>query len=399
MHFLSDIVQYSYSPDDLRKFFHVQDVWDYGITQKELETKIEEFSNTFLSSRCSVLNLKVGQLGANKIFCPATVQDALCLRRTNHIIKKALRTPILNRDDEVKQLLQVLRGETKCNIFRTDIKSYFESVPFAEIIGRLETDGLRNNCALTHLKNLNSFLVQHHLFSGLPRGLALSSTLADYALQGFDRDIFNCDSVVYYTRYVDDICIVHFTDHQVIEKLIEQNLPYSLKLNQDKTQMLELPSAKHLEFLGYRIELNHARGVSIADNKIGKAKKRIVLSLRAFLHDHDFDLLFDRLRFLSCSTRIKKVNRKMPVFIGYRHVYRLCENDAIVKQLKNLDAFMHGIINSKRFVLGRSLRAILNDEQRKQLHTISFEKYYGSKLTFTIKPKRISDIKRAWQYE
>src|ERR1039458_2632879 len=158
MHFLSDIVQYSYSPGELRKHFRPQDLWDYGITRKELEAKLQEFSNNFLSSNCAINGLKVVNLGDNQIFCPASVQDALCLRRTNHIVKKALRTPILNRDDEVKQLLQVLAGETKCNIFRTDIKSYFESVPFAEIISRLESDGLRNNSALTHLKNLNSLL-------------------------------------------------------------------------------------------------------------------------------------------------------------------------------------------------------------------------------------------------
>jgi SAM-dependent methyltransferase len=136
-----------------------------------------------------------------------------------------------------------------------------------------------------------------------------------------------------------------------------------------------------------------------ADVIIGKAKKRIALSLKAYVRDQDFDLLFDRLRFLSCSTRIKKINRKIPVYTGYRHVYRLCDEDSIIKQLKSLDAFLHGIINSKRFTLGRSLRSKLNEQQRQQLHTVSFENLYALKLTFTLKPKRISEIKRAWQYE
>ena len=399
MHFLSDITRYAYSPDELKKCFRPADLWEYGLTKKELAAKIQDFSNAFISSNCAISSLKVVELGDNNIFCPANVQDALCLRRTNHIIKKALRTPILNRDDEVKQLLQVLSGETKCRIFRTDIKSYFETVPFAEIIARLENDGLRNNCALAHLKNLNSFLITNHSCSGLPRGLALSSTLADYALQKFDRDIFNCDSVVYYTRYVDDICIVHFDDAQAIQSLVENDLPFNLKLNQAKTQKLELPSPGSLEFLGYRILLNHPLSVSIADGKIGKAKKRIVLSLKEFLRDKDFDLLFSRLRFLSCSTRMKKVGRKRPVLIGYRHVYRLCNEDAISKQLKNLDAFLHGIVNSKRFSLGRSLQGLLTAPQKEQLRTLSFEKHYASHLTFTVKPRQISAIKGAWRYE
>jgi len=399
MHFLSNIVKYSYSPGELRKHFRPQDLWDYGITRKELEAKLQEFSNSFLSSNCAINGLNTVNLGDTHIFCPASVQDTLCLRRTNHIVKKALRTPILNRDDEVKQLLQVLAGETKCNIFRTDIKSFFESVPLAEIIAKLESDGLRNNSALTHLKNLNSLLQQSHNLKGLPRGLAISSTLADYALQSFDRDIFNCDSVVYFTRYVDDICIVHFANQQDIKALVEKHLPYNLKLNANKTQTLELPSTDSLEFLGYRIELKHPQSVSVADGKIGKAKKRIVLSLKAFLCDQNFELLFARLRFLSCSTQMKKVGRKAPVYTGYRHVYRLCDNDAITKQLKNLDAFLHGIINSRRYTLGRSLNNILSGQQRKALRSVSFEKCYVSNLTVPIRPRRISEIKQAWQYE
>jgi len=345
------------------------------------------------------VGLKVENRGDNRIYTPATVQDALCLRRTNHIIKKALRIPALNRDDEMKQLLQVLSGETNCKVFRTDIKSYFESVPFAEIISGLEIGGLKNSCALTHLKNLNSILLKYHNCEGLPRGLALSSTLADYALQGFDRNIFNCDSVVYYTRYVDDVCIVHFGGAEVIQSLVEQNLPFNLKLNAGKTQKLRLPSTDRLEFLGYHIQLNHPQLVSIADAKIGKTKKRIVLSLKAFLADQDFDMLLARLRFLACSTRMKKVGRKSLVYTGYRHVYRLCDKKTVGVQLNILDCFLHGIINSKRFALGRSLKSSLNAQQRQRLRTLSFEKHYASSLTFTLNPRSISAIKQAWQYE
>lgn len=399
MHFLSDIVQFSYSADELRRCLRPNDLWHFGITKREIESKVQGYSDAFLSSHCAIAGLKVENRGDNKIYTPETVQDALCLRRTNHIIKKALRTPALNRDDEMKQLLQVLSGETNCNIFRTDIQSYFESVSFAEIISGLEIDGLRNNCALAHLRNLNSVLLERHNCRGLPRGLALSSTLADYALQGFDRNIFNSDSVVYYTRYVDDICILHFDEPEVIHSLVEQNLPFNLQLNAGKTQKLVLPSTDSLEFLGYRIQLNHPQSVSIADTKIGKTKKRIVLSLKAFVGDKDFDLLLARLRFLACSTRMKKVGRKTLVYTGYRHVYRLCGEEAVAEQLKKLDCFLHGIINSKRFALGRSLKCTLNTQQRQQLRTLSFEKHYASSLTFTLNPKSISAIKRAWQYE
>jgi hypothetical protein len=299
----------------------------------------------------------------------------------------------------VRQLLQVLTGEPTCSIFRTDIKSYFESVPFADIILRLESDGLRNNAAIAHLRNLNSLLLNMHSYSGLPRGLALSSTIAEYALHTFDRDVFNRDSVLYYTRYVDDICIVHFDEPQLFQSFVETTLPFGLKLNATKTQSLALPSTAQLEFLGYRIALTQPLKVAIATTKIGKAKKRIVLSLKEFVRNKNFNLLLDRLRFLSCSTRMNKVGRKTPVYTGFRHVYRLCDPQAITAQLREVDAFFHGILNSKRFSLGRSLRAILTDEQAMLLQRVSFEKNYSSHVSFKGKPTTIDKLRRAWQYE
>jgi hypothetical protein len=187
----------------------VEDIWDYDLDKKALEETTKDISNEFYSGSCVVKGLKLSPLRKSRIFYPASVYDELCLRRTNQLLKNALRTPPLNRDEEIRQLLHVLDTEPKCNVFRTDIRSFFESIPFSELIAKLAADGFRNNSALRHLSNLNTHLISNYKFHGLPRGLAISSTLSDYALFEFDQAIFNLDSVVYYTRYVDDICIVH----------------------------------------------------------------------------------------------------------------------------------------------------------------------------------------------
>ncbi len=399
MRFLSDIVQYSYSPEELKKCVRTADFWKFNITKTQFNQQIVAHSDTFLSSDCQITKINASSLGKNRIFHPASIQDALCLRRTNNIIKRAIRASSLNRDHEVKQLLHILRGESKCRILRTDIEAYFESIPFARIISQLEEDGFRNNCALSHLKHLNAILIRDYGLSGLPRGLALSSTIAHYTLQPFDQKLLNNDAVIYYTRYVDDICIVHVDDPQSIQTSIQEALPRGLKLNKSKTQALELPSANTLHFLGYSIWLERPHKVSIADNKLAKAKKRIVLSLKGFLRDKDFKLLLDRLRFLSCSTRMDKVGRKVPVCTGYRHVYRRCDDETASEQLKSLDSFLHGILNSKRYSLGRALRQLLTTEQAQLLRTPSFQKHYAGRLTFKVEPRRLSAIKRAWKYE
>jgi hypothetical protein len=333
MRFLSDIVQYSYSPEELRKSVRVGDLWKYGLDRKTLDVEVKKVSDAFFSDGCCVKSLRTLDVRGSRVFCPDSLYGELCLRRTNQIVKSALRTPVLNRDDEVRQLLHVLAAEREGNVFRTDIKSFFESVPFGEVIAKLEADGLRNNCAIAQLKSLNAYLIETHAYTGLPRGLAISSTLADYALYDFDLAICNRPSVVYSTRYVDDICIVHFEKPADLEVFCKGAIPLSLTLNPSKTKHVQIPSNDRLEFLGYSISLKQPQEVRVAAGKIAKTKRRIARSLQLFAQDKDFALFYDRLRFLSCCIRMSKAGRRAPVYTGYRHVYRFCTETDICAQL------------------------------------------------------------------
>jgi hypothetical protein len=257
---------------------------------------------------------------------------------------------------------------------------------------------VRNNSVLGHLTNLNQYLELKHGVRGLPRGLALSSTLAEYALYDFDQEIFNLESVVYYTRYVDDICIVHSKDPAQFKSIVEQKVPFELKLNLEKTQNLCIPSSNALEFLGYSITLEKPQRISVSKTKISRAKERLISSLRDFYVNKDFDLLLDRLRFLSCSVRISKAGRKVPVYSGFRHVYRFCTRELALGQMRQLDSFLHGILWSKRYSLGAKIQSLLTDDQKRLLKTVSFEKNYGGKASFVMRPDRMKKIKQAWHY-
>src|SRR5215218_5814217 len=88
MHFLSDIVRYSYSPEELLKCIRAEDFWHFKLTKKELPETIREISSRFLFAHGEVRDLKVGMLGGNRVYFPDDLQDVICLRRTNDIIKK-----------------------------------------------------------------------------------------------------------------------------------------------------------------------------------------------------------------------------------------------------------------------------------------------------------------------
>ena len=399
LRFLSDVTSDSYSASDLRRCIRQEDFWNHALKPDKVAVAAQKCSEHFYSSKCTISSLTVAQLRKKQVFNLSTMGDALCVRRTNEILRKSLRMTVFNRDDEVRQLLTVLFTENKCRVFRSDLSSFFETVTFATVIDKLEAEGFRNHSALCFLRSLNRQLIDRFGFQGLPRGLSISSTLADYMMHDFDRTLQNRPHVVYYCRYVDDICIIHYAPKDSLQAEVQALLPSGLNLNLEKTRELAFPSPQKLEFLGYSTLLEAPRRVAIATSKMGKAKKRIILSLRYFLKNKDFSGLADRLRFLSATVEMNKSGRDLNVLCGFRHVYRFCTEAEIVKQVEELDHFLHGLLTSQRYFLSRKVLGLLDQTQLDSIRSLSFKASYQNRISYFMGRERIAKIKQAWKYE
>jgi hypothetical protein len=398
MRLLQSLSQYSYAPSELRRCVRPEDVWKYKLTKALIDAQVEKISTDFYSSNFQVINVLKNSLRGKAIYPPNNLHDTLCLRRTDELLRCALSTTLVHRDREVAQLLIALDGEGEANILRTDIKSFFDSISFARIIDRLELDGFRNTAALRHLKSLNTYLITKHSYEGLPRGIGLSSTLADYMLHDLDQEMQCIEGISYYARYVDDICIIHGLDSTDVENRLSASLPVGLSLNKQKTIHLVTKKPGKLEFLGYAIDTLDTSKVSVADSKIEKIKLRLVLALKQFLKDKDSSLLSDRLKFLMCATRMSMMRRDTTVYCGIRHTYRSCSEPEIVEQLRALDRFYFGILRSKRYSISVSLRAVITKPDWVKIGQVSFLGAYISKITHELDQPRIAEIKRAWEY-
>jgi hypothetical protein len=395
---LSDLTRHSYSNSELSRCLRGEDFRKFKLKKATLAAGLATISDDFYTSRCGIKDIRKVEVGGRSIFHLATLYDSLCLRRTDKILRHGLRTNLLHRNQEIRQLLNILRTEKAPRILRTDISSFFESVPLKEIISELEAEGLRHNSVLLHLQNLHSYLVSNFGHTGLPRGLGISSTLSDYVMKRVDQHMMNCDGVIYYSRYVDDICVVHHATPHVILAELRSQLRYGLALNTAKTRQWPDVTHPRMDYLGYDIDLSDPSIVRIAKRKIEKAKLRIALSLKAFLADRDFPLLRARLCFLANSTRMKISGRKQHVFVGFRYTYLHCDEKNLLHQLGELDRFMQGLLRSKRYSLTAALHALLTQPQLVEISTISFVKGYTLKLTTKTGRKRIAKIVAAWQY-
>jgi len=396
---ISSQAKYSYTPYEMRKCIRSEDFWKYKKDlKKDNVNEVSENASLYFNGIDNQLaNINCTNLRGSKVFTTYTIEETLCSRRTDQILRRSLNIYPANRNNEVKQLITILRTEPYGYILRTDITSFFESVYLHK--AKLENDGLRNPSCLKYLKALNQTLINKFNYTGLPRGLPCSSTLGEFILRELDQSITTMPTVIFYSRFVDDISIVFLDKKLKIKDSILKLLPFDLELNSSKTKFSSLKSNSNINYLGYNIGIGNNKYVKISNSKIGKAKKRIVLSLKCYLKDRDFNLLSDRIKFLTSNIIIKKASRESSVCTGYRYDYMYCTDHEIINQLCELDQFFMSIIYSKRFHLGNALRKTLEKEQVKELKKFSFKSGYTLKITHNMTRDRISRVKKAWKYE
>lgn len=202
----------------------------------------------------------------------------------NYKVKQASRYNILNA------FINIIEDEFPKYVVRTDIKSFYESVPQKKILQKIEEDHLLSVSSIKYIQDV--FKEYNRLTGqsgenaiGLPRGIGISAYLSELFMRDIDNQIKNLDDIVYYARYVDDIVAVFIpkstkpkkTDIDKylihIKKIVEKK---EVLLNDDKTNtfnLLEnnsslilreetfkddkitkkLTQKKGIEFLGYKI--------------------------------------------------------------------------------------------------------------------------------------------------
>ncbi len=397
-HALKNPYPISYSPDDIRHMIRPADFWLRALSPSTLAADSEAISIEFHSTNSAVKDIQQRVAGPKPVFTACSLYDVLCLRHTDRILRSALLTPIAYRADEIRQLVASIRGETNASIYRTDIQSFFETINFHALISSLESRKNLPNRTILHLKSLSEILRTKWNFFGLPRGINISSTLAQYALRHLDLFLLRAEGICFYSRYVDDICIIHEHDHASIEKLIIDNLPKPLTLNTTKTQHISPPSTQPLNYLGYCITTSPTLSVGISPRKIAKYKLRITLSLKNYLKTSDFALLLRRLEFLSGRTRMTVRGRRTDIYVGLRDTYPECSSDRIDQEIRSLDSFYHGILRSKRYYLAKRLRATLSTTEWGTLNSISFQNRDRIRFARTRTHEELAKITNVWKY-
>ncbi len=332
--------------------------------------------------------------------------DDFVLRRLNQIIKRTYDIQQGDRFSIVKTIQTLLESNFTFYIYKTDINRFYESIDRNNILKNMKDSALLSYTTKSLLKSL----FENNIFaeSGLPRGINVSASLAEYYMRKFDSGIRAMEGVFFYARYVDDIII--FSTKIITldtEKQICDLLPLGLSFNKDKTKTIIFTDSDndtidepHFDFLGYRFSRHKNTGknkfivdIVISHKKIIRIKTKIVHCLLDFRKTNDISLLKDRLLFLTTNYPLKTARQKTSKYekIGALHG-GIAYNYPIISDiscLKELDVFLYQSIHLNN-------KFGLSEDQKNLLRKYSFVVGFDRHITRRFKLERVKQIKRCW---
>lgn len=355
--------------------------------------------------------------GGKKIYCLKKfdrddyierLTDDFVLRRLNQIIKKTYDVQQSDRFNIVKTIQTLLESQTTFYVYKTDINKFYESINRSSILKNMKDSAILSYTTKALLKAL----FENNIFTeaGLPRGINVSATLAEYYMRKFDFGIKSIDGVFFYARYVDDIII--FSTKEInteVKAQIQFLLPEGLSFNSEKSQTLTFynkntKTAQCFDFLGYRFSRYKKTGnnktenvfivnIGIAPKKLKKIKTKIIKCLLDFKKTKDIILLKDRLLFLTANYPLKTARQKTSKYekVGALHG-GIAYNYPIVSEmscLKELDTFLYQAIQL-------SYKFGLSYDQKNLLRKYSFVVGFCRHITRRFKLERLKQIKLCW---
>lgn len=312
-----------------------------------------------------------------------------------------------NRDEVMKQLIGMISGGFDYHVLRTDISSFFESIPHDRLLEKLKNDQLLSQKSL---RLISGILFRYSNLSGttgvgLPRGLGISSYLSELYMREFDQRVKMLDDVVFYARYVDDIVVLFAplpgTDVRGKRPKIRGFLSdISLSMNEAPEKTKESPCDSQglliakgtwdFEYLGYRIDFRSGVSVSVSRKRLDRYKNRIFGCFKRYESQKSknykkaYRLLIKRIRFLTSNTQL--THSKSNAYVG---IY-----------FSNMHLTHHHNLSALDAILTAKVGSLSSPSLRTKLSTYSFVKGFSEKIYRRFHKKdEFKEIVEAWKYE
>lgn len=346
-------------------------------------------------------------------------QQFYAIKQLEYNIRKTFKVKQSDRYRVLKQVKLLLSDGFPKIIVRTDVKSFYESIPQDRLL-----ELVTNNTLLSYKsKFFISFIINEYerekdkktepIGCGVPRGVGISAYLSELYMKDIDQHIKSLPNITFYARYVDDIIIAitppSIYDSIDYEDIVRQLfLKYGLSIKEEKTQTIRLlrdaDTKASLAYLGYKFDISAGSTycnvkVSISDNKITKYKERLEKAFDDYNVNSKYNernarrLLFKRLRFLSGNTNL--LNSKKGIKVGVYYSNSLLDASDL-GSLKAINCFLMRMVctNLKphcttSFDIGKLKKYIIN--------TFNFCDGFKNKRFHSFTTDDLIQIKKIWE--
>lgn len=253
---------FAYTKDSLGKLITRDDRVEHGVATAQEEDDAINRIQSKLHSKAQPFSFKVFTKNGRTMCKPLDIETAILVRKVNKDFTYLTKARVSNRVETISALKSICSEGLPMTIIRLDIKKFYQSVDTKKILdcaanGTQSTYALRRN--LEHYLNWSRDHVR-----GVPTGVSLSSSLAEYYLmEHLDKTAISITGVHFYRRYVDDIIIVCSNRRSSNEYIKDLNtiLPDELEFNSEpeKHDVLNVHAPEDhgcFNYLGYRFSIS-----------------------------------------------------------------------------------------------------------------------------------------------
>lgn len=385
-----------------------------GKNQADYIASLEKISFNINKDDFTFTSLNKFEYNGREIYKTEFADEHYALQKITDNIKRIYKIKFSNKEEIINQTINLLCDTSSYNIFRLDVKDFFENINFKQLIHKLESDNVLSKSSLNILKKLRNLLPT--TLNGIPRGLAISSVLSELFMEEIDNVIRSIKEVYFYARYVDDIIIISHSNTLNMDFLKAIFNSKGLNLNAKSTH-LKVPEINksdtllEFSFLGYVYQLyNDVQSdgsrkitIDISTKKTNKIKTRIVKSILSFTHNRDEVLLMNRIKFLSgnYTVRIDKNNKKIYSEVDSSALKGgIYYNNKFINSQYNLSCLniylRKLLLCKKKNSIGKAV-ATIPIELRRKLISHCFISGHRRAIFHKFTNEEIANIKKCWE--
>ena len=341
------------------------------------------------------------------------------MKQLMYNMKRTFKIEMPGRHQIMASIKHLLNMKMPIFIIRTDINSFYESIPQEHLLQKVYDNSLLSLKSKSFIKQVFQAYESIKDFSltpagvGIPRGIGISAMLSEVYMQDIDQKIKSRTEVIYYARYVDDIFIIftslvgHKSLNDYYKNLQKEFKSIGLELKSIGDSKCKLiayrPDAfkdTPFAYLGYKLKLskpsNELKTVySLSDKKIDKLNDKIHNAFKHFetLSKKDIKTarrdLLDSLDYITGNTRLSNSKKYAKTGLYY--------NNVLLDDLSELDHFtqllhQHPISPNHGSFSNSAERQKFIIALQKRIAKIDFKQRWEERKMFKFSMARISEI-------